>query len=67
MIPSRKRYDEPGYEWINAGFRKINIPLERQKPPSFGWFANKLVSVQPLPGPVGLVHYLNAVRNSKSR
>lgn len=39
-----------------AQFKRLSIPLVRRIYPSL--IADKLVSVQPLAGPSGLVHYL---------
>lgn len=40
----------------DVGFSRISIPLVRRIYPQL--IANKIVSVQPLLGPTGLVHYL---------
>lgn len=39
-----------------GGFKRISVPLVRRIYPQL--IANKIVSVQPLSGPSGLVHYL---------
>ena len=47
-----------------AQFKRISIPLVRSVYPSL--IADKLVSVQPLGGPSGLVHYLRYKYNKES-
>jgi hypothetical protein len=41
---------------VGGGFKRIKIPLIRRNYPQL--IANKLVDVQPLLGPTGLVYYL---------